>query len=83
MPKKYKLVLAINIDEYVPTRTPTIIAVAKNFTAIPPANNSENKTNRVVREVMIVRDKVWLTEIFNISINSFFLINLIFSQIFY
>ena len=38
---------ATNIDEYVPTITPSIIAKEKPFNIAPPKINIENKANNV------------------------------------
>ena len=56
----------MKIDEYVPTSIPMIIAKANNSTADPPSKNKENNTNIVVKEVIRVLDKVWLTELLRI-----------------
>ena len=58
MPKKDKLLLAIYIEEYVPTKIPIIIAKAKYLTAEPPNINKDTKTNSVVKDVMMVLDNV-------------------------
>ena len=50
--------LAIKIDEYVPIITPNIIAKEKPLRISPPIKKIENKANKVVTDVNIVRDKV-------------------------
>ena len=47
-----------NKRRIIPTKIPTIIAIAKYSTAMPPNKRSESKTNNVVKEVIIVRDSV-------------------------
>ena len=47
----------INIDEYDPTITPTANAKLKFFNASPPAMSKATKTNKVVKEVIIVLAK--------------------------
>ena len=55
------------IDEYVPIRTPSIIANEKPFKIAPPNTNIDTKANKVVIDVIIVLDKVSLIEVFVIS----------------
>ena len=46
------------MDEYVPIKTPHIIAETKPFTTSPPKINNANKARSVVIEVINVLDKV-------------------------
>ena len=57
-PNNNKLVLAINIDEYVPISIPTINANANSSTAGPHNKNNEINTNIVVNEVINVLERV-------------------------
>ena len=45
------MVLAVYIDEYVPTTIPMIRAVENPRTASPPIKNSANNTSKVVKLV--------------------------------
>ncbi len=58
IPKYDKLVLAMNIDEYVPIKMPISIAMEKFSTALPPNISKEIMTSIVVNEVTSVLDKV-------------------------
>ena len=46
--------VAINSEEYVPTKTPTIKANIKPLIASPPKMKIANKTTSVVNEVLMV-----------------------------
>ena len=48
----------MNIDEYVPTKTPIIRANEKSWITSPPKKNSAKTTISVVNEVNIVLLKV-------------------------
>jgi hypothetical protein len=50
--------VATNIEEYVPTRTPIIMANAKLWIISPPRKKSAKRTTRVVTEVKIVLESV-------------------------
>ena len=50
--------VAINSEEYVPTKTPTIKANIKPLIASPPKMKIANKTTSVVNEVLMVLLKV-------------------------
>ncbi len=50
--------VATNIEEYVPTITPIIMANAKLWMISPPRKKSEKRTTSVVREVKIVLESV-------------------------
>ena len=49
---------ATNIDEYVPTTTPIIIAKEKPLSIAPPKIYIDSKASKVVTEVIKVLDKV-------------------------
>ena len=59
---------ATNIDEYVPIKTPNIIAKENPLKISPPKINIENKANNVVTEVIIVLASVSLIDKFAISL---------------
>ena len=66
----------MNIEEYVPRITPSIIAKEKPFKISPPKKNIENKASNVVTDVIKVLDNVSLMEIFvnsNILISEYFI----------
>ena len=48
--------------------TPQIIAKAKSRMTSPPRKNRESSASSVVAEVMTVRDRVSLTDLFNRSV---------------
>ena len=50
--------VATNIEEYVPTITPIIIAKEKPFKIAPPKIYIDNRASKVVTEVIKVLDKV-------------------------
>jgi len=50
--------LAMNIDEYVPTITPTIRTKEKSLITLPPKKNSAKTTISVVSDVSTVRESV-------------------------
>ena len=56
--KYFKIGEATNIEEYVPIKTPKIIAKEKPLKISPPKINIEISASRVVAEVIIVRAKV-------------------------
>ena len=58
---------ATNIDEYVPIKTPNIIAKEKPLKISPPKINIENKANNVVTEVISVLDRVSFVDRLDIS----------------
>ena len=63
------------IEEYVPIKTPNIIANEKPLSIAPPNINIDRRASNVVTDVIIVLDKVSLIEIFvisNISISDYF-----------
>ena len=68
--KYFKIGDATNIDEYVPTKTPKIIAKENPLKISPPKVNIENNANKVVTDVIIVRAKVSLIDKFAISLIS-------------
>ena len=53
---------ATNIEEYVPTKTPHIIAKVNPLMTDPPKIYSDKRANKVVMDVITVRDKVSLIE---------------------
>ena len=55
---------AIKMDEYVPTKTPHIIALTKPLITSPPNKNNANNARSVVSEVIIVLERVWLIDLF-------------------
>ena len=55
------------MEEYVPIITPMIIAKEKPLKISPPKMKIDVKAKIVVREVIIVRDRVSLIEVFDIS----------------
>ena len=59
---------ATNIDEYVPIKTPNIIAKENPLKISPPKINIENKANNVVTEVIMVLASVSLIDKFAISL---------------
>ena len=59
---------ATNIDEYVPIKTPNIIAKENPLKISPPKINIDNKANKVVAEVIIVLASVSLIDKFAISL---------------
>ena len=48
----------MNIEEYVPTKTPQIIALTKPLITSPPKRNKANNAKSVVSDVIIVLDNV-------------------------
>ena len=56
--KNFSIGDATKIDEYVPIKTPKIIAKEKPLRISPPKINIENSANKVVIEVIIVRARV-------------------------
>ena len=58
------------MEEYVPIKTPKIIANENPLKISPPKINIENNANKVVIEVIIVRAKVSLMDKFAISLIS-------------
>ena len=61
--KKVKEETAIKIDEYVPIITPQIIAKAKSFNTAPPKKYITNNANKVVKDVITVRERVSLIDL--------------------
>ena len=59
---------ATNIDEYVPIKTPNIIAKENPLKISPPKIKIENKANKVVTEVIIVLASVSLIDKFAMSL---------------
>ena len=57
-----------NIDEYVPIKTPRIIAKENPLRISPPNINIENKASNVVTEVIIVLASVSLIDRFAMSL---------------
>ena len=55
------------MEEYVPIITPMIIAKEKPLKISPPKMKIDVKAKIVVREVIIVRDRVSFIEVFDIS----------------
>ena len=49
---------AMKIEEYVPIKTPQIIAETNPLTTSPPKTNNATNANKVVIEVIKVLDKV-------------------------
>ena len=66
--KYFKTGDAINIDEYVPIKTPTIIANENPFKISPPKINIENNASNVVTDVINVLESVSLIEISETSV---------------
>ena len=58
MPQWHLDHFGIKIDEYVPTSTPHIIALTNPLITSPPNINRANKAKSVVKDVIIVLDKV-------------------------
>src|SRR5271165_1374935 len=61
--------------EYVPITIPTTSAKAKALSTWPPIRNSTSTVRNVSPLVSIVRDNVWLIDLFTMSANGSFLIN--------
>ena len=62
----------MNMLEQVPTITPIISANAKYLIASPPTKNKIVTTISVVRDVIIVLDKVWFNDKFAKSVSEIF-----------
>ena len=58
------------MEEYVPIKTPSIIAKENPLKISPPKINIENSASKVVTDVMIVRERVSLIDKFAISLIS-------------
>src|SRR3974390_1019976 len=67
--------------EYVPTTIPTTRAKAKALSTWPPIRNRTSTVRNVSPLVKIVRDKVWLIDLFTTSANGSFLSKRLFSRI--
>ena len=63
MPRKNIICDATKIDEYVPIKTPIIIAKVNPLITSPPRKYKENNAKRVVTEVSVVLDNVSLMEL--------------------
>ena len=57
------------MEEYVPIKTPQIIADTKPLTTSPPNTNKATNANKVVIDVIRVLDNVWLIDKFKSSCN--------------
>ena len=57
----------MKMDEYVPAITPTKRTKAKLRVASPPRKYSAIRAKKIVREVLIERPKVWVTDMPTVS----------------
>ena len=70
---KYAIIgLATKIEEYVPTKTPTIRANAKFLITSPPNKNKTTTTINVVKDVITVRLNDAFNDLFIITSNESF-----------